>query len=116
MLTNERERIGKGRQGFGVPGRLANGKRLTIEQSLSKNGDERKQAQQSRSRTQDRQIRPLALGLHPQMSTHLMKGDFDRPAQDKPRHDLDRLCLLIGAQQGQWLVLALWIATGGTGD
>ena len=33
MLTNERKRIGKGRQSFGVPGDLANGKRLTIGQA-----------------------------------------------------------------------------------
>ena len=65
MLTNESERIGKGRQGFAVPGRLANGKRLTIQQLLSKNGDKRKQAQQGRSRAQDRQIRPLALSSPP---------------------------------------------------
>ena len=61
MLTNESKRIGKSRQGFGVPGRLANGKRLPLQQLLGKNGDERKQTQQSRRRAQNGQIRPLAL-------------------------------------------------------
>jgi hypothetical protein len=107
MLTNESERIGKGRQGFAVPGRLANGKRLPIQQLLSKNGDKRKQAQQRRSRAQDGQIRPLALGLHPQMVTHLMKGDLDRPAQDKPLHDLDRLGLLISRRASPWARIGL---------
>ena len=44
------------------------------------------------------------------MVTHLRKGDLDRPAQDKPLHDLDRLGLLISRQQGHRLVLALGIA------
>src|SRR5712692_6944918 len=48
--------------------------------------------------------------LDAQMSTHFMKGDFDRPAQDKPLHDLGSLYILIGAKQGHWLILALWIA------
>ena len=79
MLTNEGKRIGKGRQGFGVPSRLANGKGLVPQQLLSKKSDERKECQQGGSGTQDCQIRPLALRLDAQMSTHLMKGDLDGP-------------------------------------
>src|SRR2546421_2678592 len=110
MLTNESERIGKGRQGFAIPSRLSNRKRLAIQQVMSKDGHERKESQQGRSGAQNGHIRPLALGLDAQMSTHFMKGDFDRPAQDKPLHDLGSLSILIGAKQGHWLILALWIA------
>ncbi len=39
-----------------------------------------------------------------------MRGDFTRPTQDKPLYNPDRLCMLIGAQQGQGLVLAFWVA------
>ncbi len=74
MLTNERKRIGKGRQGFAIAGSLTNGKGLLTQQLLSKNGDERKESQQGGSSARNGQIRPLALGLHAQMSTHLMKG------------------------------------------
>src|SRR5258708_455969 len=109
MLTNERQRIGKGRQGFAIPGGLTNGKGVFTQQLLRKNGHERKECQQGRSGAQNRQIRPLALGLDAQMSTNFMKGDFNCPAQDKPLDDLESLCLLIGTQQGQWLVPALWI-------
>src|SRR5438270_1330678 len=77
---------------------------------MSKDGNARKESQQGRSGAQNSQIRPLALGLDAQMSTHLMKGDFDRPAQDKPLHDLDSFRVLVGAKQGHWLILALWIA------
>src|SRR5260370_11634878 len=98
MLTNERKRIGKGRQGFAIPGGLTNGKRVFTQQLLRKNGHERKECQQGRSGAQNRQIRPLALGLDAQMSTHLMKGDFNCPAQDKPLDDLERRCILIGTR------------------
>src|SRR2546426_10285269 len=110
MLAHEGKRIGKGGQGFAIPGRLSNRKRLAIQQLMSKNGDERKECQQGRSGAHNRQIRPLALGLDAQMSTHLMKSDFDRPAQNKPLDDVGRLCILIGAKQGQWLRLSLWSA------
>ncbi len=110
MLTNESERIGKGGQGFVIPGSLTNGKGMFTQQLLSKNGDQRKERQQGGSGTQDRQIRPLALRLHAQMCTYLVKGDLYCPAQDKPLHNLDRLCLLIGAEQGHGLVLALGVA------
>src|SRR2546425_9633294 len=58
MLAHEGERIGKGRQGFAIPSRLSNRKRVAIQQVMSKNGHERKQAQQGRSGAQNRQIRP----------------------------------------------------------
>src|SRR5260370_15271066 len=76
---------------------------------MSKNGHERKEFQQGRSGAHNRQIGPLALGLDAQMSTHLMKSDFDRPAQNKPLDDVGSLCILIGAKQGHWLILSLWI-------
>src|SRR5258708_32887534 len=64
MLTNERQRIRKGRQGFGIPGGLANRERVLIQQLMSNNGHERKQPQKSGGGTQNGQIRPLALGFH----------------------------------------------------
>src|SRR6184192_2906142 len=51
MLTNESEHIGKGRPGFAIPSRLSNRKRVAIQQVMSKDGHERKQAQQGRSGT-----------------------------------------------------------------
>ena len=77
MLAHEGERIGKGRPRFAIPSRLPNRKRVAIQQVMSKNGNARKQAQQGRSGAHNRQIRPLALRLSPQMVTHFMKGDFN---------------------------------------
>jgi len=110
MLTNEGQRIRKGWQGFGIPSRLTNRKRLSLQQLLSKHRDEGKERQQSGSGAQDRQVRPLALGLHPQMGPHPTRGDFDAPAQNKPLDDLVCFCLLIRAQQGHGFVLASGIA------
>ncbi len=61
MLTNESERIRKGRQGFGIPGCLTNGKGVFIHQLMSKNGHERRECQQGRSGAHNGQIRPLTL-------------------------------------------------------
>ncbi|HEY1348276.1 MAG TPA: hypothetical protein VGF67_01465 [Ktedonobacteraceae bacterium] len=47
MRTQISQRLGKGRQGFGRPGRLANRKRLALQQLLSKDRDEGKQARAS---------------------------------------------------------------------
>src|SRR5947209_6143355 len=109
MLAHEGECIGKGRQGFAIPSRLSNRKRVAIQQLMSKDGNARKECQQGRSRAQNRQIGPLALRLDAQMSTNLMKGDFNCPAQDKPLHDLESLCILIGAEPRHGLILSLWI-------
>ncbi|EFH89988.1 hypothetical protein Krac_11581 [Ktedonobacter racemifer DSM 44963] len=109
MLTNQSKRVRKGRQRFGVPSGLPNGKGSPLQQLLRKNGDKRKQAQQRRSRAQDLQIRPLSLCLHAQMSANLMKRHFDRPAQDKPGGNLSCIHLLIRTQQGHWFILPLWV-------
>src|SRR6266516_4691730 len=49
MLTNESERIGKGRQGFAIPSSLTNRKWLLTQQLMSKNGNARKESQQGGS-------------------------------------------------------------------
>ncbi len=107
MLTNERQRVRKGGQRFGIPGSLADRQGLLIQQLLSKNGDQRKESQQGRSGAQNGQIRPLALRLHAQMGAHFMKSDFHRPTHDKPLQDLKRFSVLIGTQHGLRGKLAL---------
>lgn len=47
MLTNERQRVRKGRQGFGIPSGLANRERVFIEHLMGKKGHQGKQPQQS---------------------------------------------------------------------
>ena len=42
---------------------------------------------------------PLALGLHAQVGPHLLKGDLQLPAQDKPFQNLGRVRCRIGTEQ-----------------
>src|SRR5215467_7052637 len=109
MLTNEGQRIGKSRKRFAIPGRLADGQRLTLEQLMSKDGDQRKESEQSRSGAQDGQVGPLSLRLYPQMSANLMKGHFYWPSQHKPLQDSLGRSLLIGTQRRLRIELSLRI-------
>ena len=71
-------------------------------------GRSREEPQQDGRGAGDGQIGPLALGLHAQVGTHLLKepapylirGDLQLPAQDKPFQDLGRVRRWVGAQQG----------------
>src|SRR5215469_8071621 len=99
MLTNEGQRIRKSRKRFGIPGCLANRQRLPLEQLMSKDRDQREESKQCRCGAQDGQVRPLALGLHAQMSAYFMKGDFHWPAHHKPLQDGLGTSLLISTQK-----------------
>ena len=62
-------------------------------------------------------IRPLALGLHAQVSPHLLKepapylirGDLQLPAQHKPFQHLHPVRRRTGAEQGLGSEFALWV-------
>ena len=69
-----------------------------------------KEAQQSRRGAGNGQVRPLALGLHAQVGPHLLKGDLQLPAQDKPFQDLGRVRRRVGAEQGLGVEDALRVA------
>jgi hypothetical protein len=107
--TSER-RINKGGERFGVPSGLANCYRRRTHRLVSQQGHERKKPQQGRCGAQDRQVRPLALRLNPQVCAHRMESDLQRPSQDKPGQDLERSCGQIGAKEGLSRELAPWIA------
>jgi len=63
-------------------------KMVTSEKSANKAGVVRRIAKSDHWRSR----------LDAQMSTNLVKGDFNGPAQDKPLDDLERLCILIGTR------------------
>lgn len=109
MLTNERQRVRKGRQGFGIPGRLTGRKGLLSQPLMSKKGDKRKESQESRRGAQHGQIRPLALGLDAQRGAHLMKGHVTRPTHDKPCQDLNRVGRWVRPPHGLRGTCALWV-------
>jgi len=73
-----------------------------------------------RSGTGNGPLRPLALRFDAQMRADFMEGDFHLPAPGKPEQDLDRIGLLVGAEQGLGRKLAQGIAdehpANGRGD
>jgi hypothetical protein len=99
MLTNEGQRIRKSGESFGIPGRLTTRQRLTLEQLMSKDGDQRKESEKCGGGAQDGKVGPLSLRLHSQMSSDLVKGDFHLPPQNEPFQDGLVLSLLIGTQK-----------------
>ena len=68
-------------------------------QSVGGQGGPGEEAQQDGRSAGDGQVGPLAQGLHTQVGSHLLKCDFQLPAQDKPLEDLGRVCLWVGAEQ-----------------
>ena len=68
---------------------------------MSKERNQGKESEQGRSRAQNGQVRPLALGLDAQVRSRFLKGDLQLPAQDKPFEDLGWGGAQIGAEQGQ---------------
>ena len=62
---------------------------VTQENSPSSNGVVRAMAS----------VRPLALSLHSEVGAHLLEGDLDAPAQQKPLDDLKGIGPSIGADQ-----------------
>ena len=87
-LLHQSQRIRKGRQLLRIPGGLLDRQSLPSGMAVGQQSNDGKQCQQGRRDAQDRQVRPLSLGLHAQLSTHFMKSDFDLPASYKPLDDL----------------------------
>src|SRR3954469_10772640 len=58
----------------------------------------REKPKQTRRRTGDGQVRPLALGLDAEVVTHVPEGDFHLPALDEPGEDLQRIAGEVGTE------------------
>ena len=100
ILTNDSQCIRKSRDRFGIPGRLSNREFAFEFQLVRQESNDRKQSQQSRGCSEDGPIRPLALGLNTQVSSNLLEGHFQLPAQDEPLQDLLWLDVQVGTKQG----------------
>ena len=74
--SDGRHHITEGRFLFGIPGSLLEGERLRV-QGMSPQHRQAEQTQQTRRRPLDGFLRPLSLGLEPEMSPYLLEGDFN---------------------------------------
>lgn len=66
---------------------------------MSQQGNPREQAPQERHGASNRSIRPLALSIKAKMSTCVLKGDFQTPAQHEPLADIAGTGRQVGAEQ-----------------
>src|SRR3712207_4067528 len=77
---------------------------------MRKQSDQREQSQQSRCGSPYRQIRPLPLGLEPEMPPCLLKSNFQLPAHDEPRDNLLWVSFKVGTQQSLSFELSLRVS------
>ncbi len=76
--------------GFGVPCSTARAPRGATWQAMGGQRHPAEKAEQDGCGARNGQVRPLPLGLHPQVSTHGWEGDFSLPTAQAP---LQHLCL-----------------------
>ncbi len=109
-MLNGGQCIGKGWQFLDIPGRLLDRQVIVPSVPIGQQGDHREQTEQGWCDAQDGEIRPLALGLHTQVSPGFVESDLDLPAPRKPLDDLLGRNGEIGTQQGLRLKPLLGIA------
>ena len=111
LLSHQRKRIGKGRMSLAVPSYLPEStSRPSRHMVMRKQSDQREQTQESRCGSAYRQIRPLPLGLEPEMSACLLEGHFQLPARNKPTDDLLRVSFKVGTQESLGFELSLRVS------
>ena len=84
--------------------------RPSLQLVVRKQSDQREQSQESRCGSPYRQIRPLPLGLEPEMPPCLLEGHFQLPAHHKPTDYLLRIGVEVGTQEGLSSELSLRVS------
>src|SRR3954467_12718243 len=98
LAADSGERVGEGWALLAIPSsRRDHQTRLEAEPG-GQERDQGEQPEQTRRRTGNGQVRPLALGLDAEVVTHVPEGDFHLPALDEPGQDLQRIAGEVGAE------------------
>lgn len=84
VQTHRRESVAEGWVPLSVPRRLSNGQLSIGGEPIGHQGHDREEAKQTWRRPENRQVRPLALGLDTEVPTNLLKGHLNGPSPDKP--------------------------------
>ena len=116
ILLHGAEGIRKSRPLLEIPSGLLNRQLILAGMDIGEQGDDREEAEQSRCDAQNGKISPLALGLHAEMSSSLVEGDFHLPAPWKPLNNFLGGDGEIRAQQGLRLEPLLRIADDDPAD
>src|SRR5438046_1369841 len=82
-----------------IPSGRTKGKGCIQRQVMSQQGDEGKQAQQSRTGAQNGVGRPLTLSFKAQMGANFFKGDFNPPATNNPGENLGGVGGLVSSKE-----------------
>ena len=99
MASHQGDGVDGSRRWFVVPsGPAPNAGPLLLQRVGGQDG-KGEEAQQYGRGAGDGKVGPLALGLHTEVGAHLLKGDFQLPAQDKPFQDLGWVRRRISAEQ-----------------
>ena len=99
MPPHQRDRIDESGLTLRIPGARTQGNRAFVPQQPGGERNPGEQSQQQWRGAGDGSVRPLALSLHSEVGAHLLEGDLDAPAQQKPLDDLKRIGPSIGADQ-----------------
>src|SRR4051795_2334671 len=97
-LAHQRQSITEGRMRLLVPCRPSHGVGHPLLLLVGEERNQREEPQQRRGNPPDRPLRPMSLRLKAQALTHLLKGALHLPAPHKPRDDLPRFGISVGAQ------------------
>src|SRR3954467_528751 len=92
------ERVGEGWALLAIPSSRRDRQTLLEAEPGGQERDQGEQPKQTRRRTGDGQVRPLALGLDAEVVTHVPEGDFHLPALDEPGEDLQRIAGEVGTE------------------
>jgi len=87
MPSSQGQTVRKGRLGFVIPGGDRHRDLTASTQLQREDSDTREQGQQDGGGASHGLVRPLALGLQPQLGSTLFTRDLDRPAPDDPCQD-----------------------------
>jgi hypothetical protein len=77
---------------------------------MGRQGDPGKKAKEDWGSAGNGQVRPLALGLYPQVGADLLESDLQLPAQNEPLDNLNWCYVGISAQKGLRLKFRQWVS------
>src|SRR5215218_2849554 len=98
LTADSGERVGEGWALLAIPSSRRDRQTLLEAEPGGQERDQGAQPKQTRCRTGDGQVRPLALGLDAEVVTHVPEGDFHLPALDEPGEDLQRIAGEVGTE------------------
>src|SRR5215207_6280284 len=98
LAADSGERVGEGWALLAIPSSRRDRQTLLEAEPGGQERDQGEQPEQTRCRTGDGQVRPLALGLDAEVVTHFPEGDFHLPALDEPGEDLQRIAGEVGTE------------------